>query len=348
MTTKLETAISREEIQIETPKAVIKGELCMPDKAKGMVVFAHGAGSSRLSPRNKQVAAVLQRAGFATLLMDLLSEEEDQLDMFTRKLRFDIPLLAGRVDSATEWIQENDRTAGLPIGYFGASTGAAAALVASIQRPQRIGAIVSRGGRPDLADNILSEVKPPTLLIVGSKDETVLEKNQMSLKKLKTKKKLVIIPGASHLFEEPGKLDEVAEHAKDWFQNYLTSYNQENAKDCPGHFIDSYSFGHMTVDGESYDQDLIIFPDKVKANWWRDNGHTLRTADLQEVIEYKPELLVVGTGASGRMQTELQTKDTLNQEGIKYVEALTGDARKIFNEEMEKGTRVVGAFHLTC
>jgi dienelactone hydrolase len=348
MTTKTERAVSREEIQIQTPKGLIRGDLCIPLESRAVIIFAHGAGSSRLSPRNKHVAEILQRAGFATFLMDLLSEQEDQLDIFTRKLRFDIPLLAGRVDSATEWVQQDNRTAGLAIGYFGASTGAAAALVASIQRPETIGAIVSRGGRPDLADSILSEVRPPTMLIVGSEDETVLEQNQMALKKLGTEKKLVIIPGATHLFEEPGKLDEVAEHAKEWFQRYLIAEEQNKAHDCPGHHIDSYSFGHMTVDGEQYDQDLIIFPDTIKAHWWRDNGHTLRTTDLQEVIEYKPELLVVGTGASGRMQTELQTKDTLSQEGIRYVEAQTGDARKIFNEEMEKGTRVVGAFHLTC
>jgi len=348
MTTKLEKAINHEEIQIQTPKAVIRGDLCMPHETQGVVIFAHGAGSSRFSPRNNYVAEILQKAGFATLLMDLRSEDEDQLDMFARKLRFDIPLLAGRIDSATEWVQQDERTAGLPIGYFGASTGAAAALVASVQRPETIRAIVSRGGRPDLADNILAEVKSPTLLIVGSIDETVLEQNQMAHKKLNSEKKLVTIPGATHLFEEPGKLDEVAEHAKAWFQQYLIHNSQENRKDCPGPFIDSYSFGHMTVDGEQYDEDLIIFPDRIKAHWWRDNGHTLRTTDLQDVIEYKPELLVVGTGASGRMQTELQTRDTLGQEGIRYVEAQTGDARKIFNEEMEKGTRVVGAFHLTC
>lgn len=348
MTTKLESAISRREIQVRTPAATIRGELCVAQNAWGIVIFAHGAGSSRLSPRNRRVAEVLQEAGFATLLMDLLSEEEDQLDMFTRKLRFDIPLLAGRADSATEWVQQDDRTAGLAIGYFGASTGAAAALVASVQRPETIKAIVSRGGRPDLADNILGEVQPPTLLIVGSEDRTVLEQNQISLKKLNTEKKLVIVPGASHLFEEPGKLDEVAEHARDWFQRYLIPNKQENTGDCPGSLIDSYSFGRMVVDGREYDEDLIIFPDRIKAHWWRGDGHTLSIADLEDVIKYKPEILVVGTGASGRMQVEPQTKDALRREGIKCVVELTGDAKKIFNEHVKKGTNVVGAFHLTC
>jgi len=348
MTTELEHKIEQEEIQIKTPKTVIKGDLRIPRKPKGIVLFAHGAGSSRLSPRNQHVADILQQVDFATLLMDLLSKEEDRLDVFTGKLRFDIPLLAGRVDSATEWILNNDKVSRLPIGYFGASTGAAAALVASIQRPETIGAIVSRGGRPDLADNVLSEIKPPTLFIVGSEDTTVLQKNQTSYKKLNSEKDLVIIQGATHLFEEPGKLDEVAENAKNWFTKYLTSTETDNIKDCPHSHIDSYSFGHMVVDGKEYNEDLIVFPDKVKAHWWRNNGHALRMDDLQEVIQYKPEVLIVGTGSSGRMQIEPVTKDSLRQEGIKLIEDLTGEAIKLFNQEMQKETKVVGAFHLTC
>ena len=348
MTTKLEQEITREEVNIQTPKTVIKGDLCTPHKSMGLIIFAHGAGSSRLSPRNQYVAEILQQAGFATLLMDLLSEDEDQLDIFTGKLRFNIPLLAGRVDSATQWVLNNDRTSQIPLGYFGASTGAAAALVASIQRPERIGAIVSRGGRPDLADKVLSEVKPPTLLIVGSKDSTVLERNQMSMKKLNTEKKLVIIAGASHLFEEPGKLDEVAEHAKNWFKKYLITDEHKSLRDFERCHIDSYSFGHMTVDGKEYDKDLIVFGSKIKSKWWRNNGHILRTGDLQEVIKYKPELLIIGTGSSGRLQIDPSTKDILRQEGIKLIEKQTGKAAKLFNKEIQKGTKVVGAFHLTC
>jgi putative phosphoribosyl transferase len=348
MATKLQTTVFREEIEIKTPKTVIKGDLCVPEKASGIVIFAHGAGSSRLSPRNKHVAQVLQDAGFATLLMDLLSEQEDQLDVFLKKLRFDIPLLAGRVDTATDWVRNNNKTSKLPIGYFGASTGAAAALVASIQRPETIRAIVSRGGRPDLADRVLSEVKPPTLLIVGSKDTVVLKKNQAAFEKLNSEKKLIVIPGASHLFEEPGKLEEVAGHAKNWFLEHLIPHETTNSRDCPEPHIDSYSFGTMIIDGKEYDRDLIVFPDKMKTNWWRANGHILRIADLQEVIEYKPELLIIGTGASGRMQAEPSTIDSLRQEGIKCIEEPTADAIKLFNREMQNGTRVVGAFHLTC
>jgi putative phosphoribosyl transferase len=348
MTTKLESTIIREEIEIKTPKTVVKGDLCIPQNASGIVLFAHGAGSSRLSPRNKYVAQVLQDAGFATLLMDLLSEQEDQLDMYLKKLRFDIPLLAGRVDTATEWIQNNDKTSKLKIGYFGASTGAVAALVASIQRPETIGAIVSRGGRPDLTDKILSEVKPPTLLIVGSEDTVVLKKNQAAFDKLNCEKRLIIVPGASHLFEEPGKMEEVAEHAKTWFQEHLISSETTSNKDYPDPHIDSYSFGNMIIDGREYDQDLIVFPHKIKADWWRSNGHILRIDDLQEIIEYDPELLIIGTGSVGKMRVGPSAKDSLSREGIKCIEELTGEAIELFNEESQKGTKVVGAFHLTC
>jgi dienelactone hydrolase len=221
MTVRLRQKIIHQEVTIPTVRAVIKGDLGIPQTPGALVIFAHGTGSSRLSPRNQHVAEILQQAGLATLLVDLLSEEEDQIDFFTGKLRFDIPFLAGRVDSATEWVLQNNRISKLRIGYFGASTGAAAAMVASLQRPQNIRAIVCRGGRPDLADDILSEVKAPTLLIVGSNDETVLEYNQASLKKLTCEKKLQIVKGATHLFEEAGKLDEAAEHAKRWFQQHL-------------------------------------------------------------------------------------------------------------------------------
>jgi dienelactone hydrolase len=348
MTTKLQHEITQEEAKIQTPKTVIKGDFRRPRKPKGVIIFAHGAGSSRLSPRNKRVAEILQQADFATLLMDLLSEEEDQLDIFTRKLRFDIPLLAGRVDSATEWILRNESTSHLPIGYFGASTGAAAALVASIQRPETIRAIVCRGGRPDLVSNILSEVKPPTMLIVGSDDTAVLEKNQMALTKINAEKKLAVVGGASHLFEEPGKLDEVAKHARSWFQRFLASGESGNSTEFSRPHIDSYSFGRMTVNGTEYDKDLIIFPERISDHWWRSNGHILRMDDLEEVVEYKPELLIVGTGSSGQMQVAASTKDGLRQEGIKLTEAQSAEAVRLFNREIQKGTNVVGAFHLTC
>ena len=348
MITKLKHKMAGEEIKIQTPITVIKGDLYLPRKAKGIVIFAHGAGSSRLSLRNRHVAEILYEAGFASLLMDLLSEEEDQLDIFTKRLRFDIPLLAGRVDNATEWVLSDDRTNKLPIGYFGASTGAAAALVASIQRPETIHAIVSRGGRPDLADNVLSEVKPPTLLIVGSEDASVLEKNQRAFKKLNSEKRLVVIQGATHLFEEPGKLEEVAIFAKRWFREYMISHELKSEPDPPSPHIDSYSFGYITIDDVEYNEDLIVFPDRIKSFWWRNDGHVLKTVDLDEVLKYRPELLIVGTGFSGRMQVEPATREHLLHEGIQVIEDLTGNAVKLFNNEIRKGIRVAGAFHLTC
>jgi putative phosphoribosyl transferase len=338
MTVELEL---RQEIEINTPQGVIRGFLSVPKNHTGMVLFVHGAGSSRFSPRNQHVAEIMQDAGIATLLMDLLSEEEDRIDGFTGKLRFNIPFLAGRVDSATEWIMEHVEMAQHSIGYFGASTGAAAAMVASIQRPEAIGAIVSRGGRPGLADNILAEVKPPTLLIVGGDDPQVLEENQISLKKLTTTKKLIIVRGATHLFEEPGTLDQVAEHAKQWFLKYLIS-----PTDCP--HIDDYSFGHITVDGRQFEKDLIILGEDIKDNWWRKDGHSLAIEDLSDVIQYKPDILIVGTGQSGQMKIDQQTKDALQKQGIELIACETAKAVERFNKELQKQTKVAGAFHLTC
>jgi dienelactone hydrolase len=215
-------------VQVSVGQATLEGNLSIPKGSKGIVLFAHGSGSSRHSPRNKYVAEVLQDAGIATLLIDLLTEEEEEIDLQTRHLRFDIDLLAKRLIGATDWLkqEQNFQTKDLSIGYFGASTGAAAALVAAAQRQKIIKAIVSRGGRPDLAGSEnLSKVQAATLLLVGGNDEPVIEMNKDAFKQLtnledsEKKKKIVIVPGATHLFEEPGKLEEVAYLAKDWFQN---------------------------------------------------------------------------------------------------------------------------------
>ena len=200
----------------------LNGDLTIPKNAEGIVVFAHGSGSSRHSPRNKYVAQVLQKSGLATLLLDLLTEEEEKVDDYTAHIRFDIELLAKRLSGATNWITKNPDTKNLNIGYFGASTGAAAALVASVDCSDIIKAIVSRGGRPDLAGSALLHVKAPTLLIVGGNDSPVIEMNEEALNMLKIEKKIIIIPGATHLFEEPGTLEEVARLAADWFVNHLT------------------------------------------------------------------------------------------------------------------------------
>lgn len=210
------------EIALEIPPAGIAGELAIPQNARALVLFAHGSGSSRFSLRNRHVAASLRSAGIATLLLDLLTEQEEETDRQTGQLRFDIGLLAGRLSQATLYLAELPETAALAAGYFGASTGAAAALAASAEFPDRIRSVVSRGGRPDLAGTALARVRAPTLLIVGAADETVLRLNRKALEYLTCDKKLEIVPGAAHLFKEPSTLDRVAELANRWFQRYLT------------------------------------------------------------------------------------------------------------------------------
>jgi dipeptidyl aminopeptidase/acylaminoacyl peptidase len=201
----------------------LDGDLGIPEGATGMVLFAHGSGSSRHSPRNRFVARELQQAGLGTLLLDLLTSEEERVDATTRHFRFDIDLLAARLSAATDWLAAEPGIKELRIGYFGASTGAAAALMAAGERPERIGAVVSRGGRPDLAGHWLASVTAPTLLIVGGDDETVLALNRSALLELGGERRLSIVPRASHLFEEPGALETVARLARDWFSRYLPS-----------------------------------------------------------------------------------------------------------------------------
>jgi putative phosphoribosyl transferase len=200
----------------------LEGNLVIPDGATGIVIFAHGSGSSRHSPRNRYVAGVLQRAGLGTLLIDLLTHEEEEIDLITGHLRFDIELLARRLVDTTDWLGHYPQTHHLQIGYFGASTGGGAALVAAAKRPESVKAVVSRGGRPDLASSALPDVQAPTLLIVGGYDTPVIGMNQDALKQLRTQKQLEIIPRATHLFEESGALAAVAQLASDWFTRYLT------------------------------------------------------------------------------------------------------------------------------
>jgi len=199
----------------------LNGDLTLPERACGIVVFAHGSGSSRQSPRNRYVAGVLQRAGLATLLLDLLTRKEELSDRITGAFRFNIELLAERLQGAAEWLRTRPSTAALPLGYFGASTGAAAALVAAAQQPERIVAVVSRGGRPDLAGSALEHVEAPTLLIVGGMDKDVIELNREALARLAGDKQMKLVPGATHLFEEPGALEQVAALARDWFVTRL-------------------------------------------------------------------------------------------------------------------------------
>jgi putative phosphoribosyl transferase len=207
------------EIEIPGRDITLPGILGVPPNPVGAVLFAHGSGSGRHSPRNTAVARVLQDAGLATLLVDLLAE----METYDRRLVFDIDLLAERLLQCTEWLQTNESTSSLPLGYFGASTGAAAALVAAARRGTEIRAVVSRGGRPDLAASDLPEVKAPTLLIVGGRDEPVIDLNRRAFVLLSCDKEMVIVPGATHLFEEPGTLEEVSRLARDWFVRHLPS-----------------------------------------------------------------------------------------------------------------------------
>lgn len=208
-------------VRVTAGPVTLDGNLSRPENARGLVLFAHGSGSSRHSPRNRYVAQVLCEAGLATLLIDLLTSEEEKIDLRTRQLRFDIPMLAERLVGATDWLSQQSETRDLGIGYFGASTGAGAALIAATECPDVVQAVVSRGGRPDLAGEALARVKAPTLLIVGGDDTPVIRLNEEALAQLQTEKKLEIVPGATHLFEEPGKLEEVARLASQWFQRYL-------------------------------------------------------------------------------------------------------------------------------
>ena len=220
------------EVSMQIGKVVLQGTLGNPVSAKGIVLFAHGSGSSRNSPRNRFVAGELQSAAMATLLFDLLTPEEEAVDQTTMQLRFNIRLLAKRLVGATRWVQRNPATAGLRVAYFGASTGAAAALMACAQLPETIAAVVSRGGRPDLAGEALGSVRAPTLLIVGGNDQPVIAMNEQAWAELGCREKqIVIIPGATHLFEEPGALATVARLAAEWFSNRFTGADHAQT-DC--------------------------------------------------------------------------------------------------------------------
>jgi dienelactone hydrolase len=208
-------------VQLAAGPVALAGDLAVPDGACGIVLFAHGSGSGRHSPRNRFVAEVLQAGGLATLLFDLLTEEEEYQERYTRHLRFDIDLLARRLIDATDWLARRPETRDLRVGYFGASTGGGAALVAAAERPEDVGAVVSRGGRPDLAGAALARVRAPTLLIVGGADTPVIDLNRQAMARMMAAVSLEIIPGATHLFEEPGTLEEVARRAREWFERHL-------------------------------------------------------------------------------------------------------------------------------
>ena len=213
--------ITARPVEIPAGDAALNADLRTPPDARGLVIFAHGSGSSRFSARNRQVAERLDRQGFATLLLDLLTPQEEAVDARTRQYRFDIERLGPRVSAAADWAGRQAAVRHLPIGCFGASTGAAAALIAAAERPEAIAAVVSRGGRPDLAGSALPRVKAPTLLIVGGDDEPVIEMNRDAMRQMRAHVELEIVPGATHLFEEPGTLEQVERLAADWFATHL-------------------------------------------------------------------------------------------------------------------------------
>ena len=215
------------EVRIPAGRAVLSGNLTIPKNAVALVLFAHGSGSSRHSPRNQFVARTLNNSGLGTLLFDLLTPEEEALDIHTREHRFNIGLLAERLVHATKWARQQEETRDLRIGYFGSSTGGAAALVAAAELPQNVGAVVSRGGRPDLAGDALPKVQAPTLLIVGSNDDIVIELNEMARDQMRCEARVEIIAGATHLFEEAGALEQVAKLASDWFVNHIGADSAE-------------------------------------------------------------------------------------------------------------------------
>lgn len=226
MSATIKTRKETREVQIQTGSVLLSGDLIVPEAATGIVLFAHGSGSSRHSPRNQFVAKIIREAGVGTLLFDLLTVEEESVDAYTGHLRFDIGFLAKRLVSATNWLARSVQTKDMSLGYFGASTGGGAALVAAAELGQSIKAVVSRGGRPDLAGEALPFVKAPTLLIVGGFDYPVIQMNRQALAQLRCEKELAIVPGATHLFEEPGTLQEVARLAASWFRDHLREREQ--------------------------------------------------------------------------------------------------------------------------
>lgn len=341
-----QTNIMKQFVTIPVGDSILDAELAVPQDAQSIILFVHGSGSSRHSPRNQFVADYLNRNGLATLLFDLLTVDEENIDIRTRQFRFDVDLLADRLSRVTEWIGALDMTRSFDIGYFGASTGAAAALISSVSHPGTVKAIVSRGGRPDMAADVLPQVKIPVLLIVGGDDPIVIDMNRVARQRLDTPNDLAIVPGATHLFQEPGALEEVAHLAKNWFLTYLQS-QQSAGTNSRQFYIDSCSFGAIIVSGVRYTSDVIIYPDKIRPDWRRKESHSLEIEDVQDVIAYRPHIFIVGSGASGTLRIPEHTRRYCEQQDIQLKAYPTDEACRLFNKEMAQHRKVVGAFHLT-
>lgn len=340
-------SISQQTICVQTAKAQLEATLCIPELARGVVLFAHHAGGGRENPPNRAVAERLWQEGFATLQMDLLTGEEERLDVLG-KLSYDIPLLAGRIDSAADWIGRHFEPAGLPIGYFGAGTGAAAALVASLQKSDTVGAIVSLGGRMDLAESVLAEIKPPILFLVESEPPVKLAENRRMARRTLTEKKIISVRGAECFFEEPEDLTEIAEYAVNWFRQHLTDTTYGWKSSALGAHIDSCSFGRIRVDGKDYTKDLIVFSERQVVHWWRREHHRVHFTDLKDVIFHRPELIIVGTGTLGNLKLEPSVHRMLRKYNISCLVEKTDQATVLFNKHVAKGVKAAGVFHLTC
>ncbi|MCE5186790.1 MAG: MTH938/NDUFAF3 family protein [Planctomycetaceae bacterium] len=333
-------------IQIQTPKAALEAAFCAPENARGTIIFAYDAGDRRQNPQNERIAEMLQQEGFATLLFDLLMDDEERLDVLG-KLSFDIPLLAGRLDCAAEWVCRNESTSGLPMGYFGAGTGAAAALVASLQRPDTLAAIVSRAGRADLAAGILPEIKPPTLFIVESQSPEFSEHCRTARRTL-TEKKLVAVPGASCFFGEPESLENIIALTVAWFRQHLLGGTSVPQQPRERPHIDSCSFGRIRIDGKDYTDDVLVFAGRDVVNWWHKDTHFIRCGDIDQILQQEPESLIIGTGTRGNLKLESPVYSLLKNRGIRYQQETTERACVLFNQETNKGVKTAGAFHLNC
>ena len=292
-------------VQVTAGRVTLEGDLALPEDAVGIVVFAHGSGSSRQSPRNRAVARALQEAGLATLLIDLLTSEEEKVDLQTAYFRFDIGLLAERIVGVTQWLQAQQAIRGLPVGYFGASTGGGAALLAAAEDPDAVRAVVSRGGRPDLAGAALKMVQTPTLLIVGGLDQPAIEINRKALAELRCEKQLVIVPGATHLFEEPGTLEEVARLARDWFVRHVSAATVTTGPGTPPRD----AAGDATAAGGSPKswRSRAVIEDTYHGQWIGPSGRALDAPPMPaDQTGHPPEVILHGHAIAGLEPSDIQ------------------------------------------
>jgi dienelactone hydrolase len=339
--------VMEHELSIRITDTTLRGNLVVPRTARSIVLFTHEGGDDRTRTPTRFVAAYLRDQGIATLLLDLMTPEEEADDARTGHLRYNVALLGRRLSECTVWAQRHEETRRLEVGYCGMGTGAAAALTASAWGGRNVKALVSLAGRADLAEEVIAAVKTPVLFIVPGTDQTLVDIGKEARQKMRTQTQFAIVPRASPSWEEPGGVEEAARLVGEWFERFLPAPHGWSPSPTPPH-IDHYSFGRMLVNGVEYTRDLIVFPDGVRARWWRREGHVLVPEDLGEVIAYRPRLLIVGTGASGCMRIPNATRRKLAGKGIELQARATGSAVRLFGEESAHGNRVVGAFHLTC